>query len=168
MKEGLRWTSFAISESCPILIWFVIRFHSRYDKSHIDVNPSVGEALITYAKVLHEGLTTSEGTRYILVGFNSIDEKDPLVGAPANASEVPILRTQCRPLITRCHLLSDRRKDQLEPLLELAEFLVDASPFQRWIPGRRSKPQRNEPKLRGRFGGQVEIQSVCRRFISRS
>jgi hypothetical protein len=36
--------------------------------------------------VLHEGLPTTKGTRYILVGFNSIDEKDPLTNQSTNLS----------------------------------------------------------------------------------
>ena len=62
------------------------RFHNRYDGSFIDVTPDVGEALISHADILHEGLATTGGTRYILVGFNSIDEKDPLTGEATNLS----------------------------------------------------------------------------------
>ena len=35
---------------------------------------------------LHEGLAITKGTRYILVGFNSIDEKDPLTKETTNLS----------------------------------------------------------------------------------
>mmetsp|Transcript_13993 Transcript_13993/g.28550 ORF Transcript_13993/g.28550 Transcript_13993/m.28550 type:complete len:533 (+) Transcript_13993:96-1694(+) len=62
------------------------RFHNRFDGSYVDVNPDVGEALISHADILHEGLATTKGTRYILVGFNSIDENDPLTGEATNLS----------------------------------------------------------------------------------
>jgi len=62
------------------------RFHSRPDKTYVDIKPDVGEALISHAQMLHEGLATTKGTRYILVGFDSIDEKDPLTGETTNLS----------------------------------------------------------------------------------
>eukprot|EP00584_Thalassiosira_punctigera_P006776 CAMPEP_0172543076 /NCGR_PEP_ID=MMETSP1067-20121228/13552_1 /TAXON_ID=265564 ORGANISM="Thalassiosira punctigera, Strain Tpunct2005C2" /NCGR_SAMPLE_ID=MMETSP1067 /ASSEMBLY_ACC=CAM_ASM_000444 /LENGTH=539 /DNA_ID=CAMNT_0013329413 /DNA_START=470 /DNA_END=2089 /DNA_ORIENTATION=+ len=62
------------------------RFHSRQDKSYVDIRPDVGEALISHSQILHEGLATTNGTRYILVGFDSIDEKDPLTGEATNLS----------------------------------------------------------------------------------
>ena len=39
-----------------------------------------------YFSRLHEGLAITKGTRYILVGFNSIDEKDPLTKETTNLS----------------------------------------------------------------------------------
>lgn len=62
------------------------RFHNRVDGTYVDVNPNVGEALLSHAEILHEGLATTKGTRYILVGFNSIDRKDPLTGEETNLS----------------------------------------------------------------------------------
>lgn len=62
------------------------RFHHRIDKSHIDIHPEVGETLLSHAMIFHEGLPTTKGTRYILVGFDSIDEKDPLTGESTNLS----------------------------------------------------------------------------------
>lgn len=56
----------------------VFRFHSRLDETYIDVNPNVGEALISHSMMLHEGLATTKGTRYILVGFDDVDEKGAL------------------------------------------------------------------------------------------
>ena len=56
------------------------------DRTFVDINPDVGEALLSHAEILHEGLATTKGTRYILVGFNSIDEKDPLTGEKTNLS----------------------------------------------------------------------------------
>lgn len=56
------------------------------EETFVDINPDVGEALLSHAEILHEGLATTKGTRYILVGFNSIDEKDPLTGEETNLS----------------------------------------------------------------------------------
>lgn len=53
------------------------RFHNRYDKTHMDAKPKVGQVLINNAVVHHEGLPTTKGTRYILVGFMNVDVKDP-------------------------------------------------------------------------------------------
>lgn len=56
------------------------------DMSHIDLFPSVGEALLSHAMIVHEGMATTKGTRYILVGFNQVDAKDPLTGETTNLS----------------------------------------------------------------------------------
>ena len=64
----------------------VHRYHNRITKEAIDVNPAVGEALLSHAMILHEGLPTTKGTRYILVGFNTIDEKDPITKESTNLS----------------------------------------------------------------------------------
>ena len=53
------------------------RFHNRYDGTHMDARPKVGQVLINNAVVHHEGLPTTKGTRYILVGFMNVDVKDP-------------------------------------------------------------------------------------------
>ena len=45
------------------------RFHSRVDGTYYDVKPDVGEGIISHAEIQHEGLATTKGTRYILVGF---------------------------------------------------------------------------------------------------
>lgn len=43
------------------------RFHSRPDGTHIDVKPpAVGYGILSNANILHEGLATTNGTRYIL------------------------------------------------------------------------------------------------------
>jgi hypothetical protein len=66
---------------------YYCRFHSRILKEKaIDIHPELGETLLSHAMVLHEGLPTTSGTRYILVGFNSIDEKDPLTNESTNLS----------------------------------------------------------------------------------
>ena len=70
-----------VSQHAPL-----VRFHSRIDKSHVDVQPDVGEALISHAEILHEGLATTKGTRYILVGFDALDERDPFTGESTNLS----------------------------------------------------------------------------------
>jgi hypothetical protein len=62
------------------------RFHNTMEETFVDIKPDVGEALLSHAEILHEGLATTKGTRYILVGFNSIDEKDPLTGEETNLS----------------------------------------------------------------------------------
>lgn len=63
-----------------------VRFHHRIEQTTIDIHPEVGETLLSHAMVLHEGLPTTSGTRYILVGFNSIDAKDPLTHQSTNLS----------------------------------------------------------------------------------
>mmetsp|Transcript_921 Transcript_921/g.1979 ORF Transcript_921/g.1979 Transcript_921/m.1979 type:complete len:542 (+) Transcript_921:150-1775(+) len=62
------------------------RFHNRIDESYIDIFPEVGEILLSHAHILHEGMATTKGTRYILVGFDQIDEKDPLTGESTGLS----------------------------------------------------------------------------------
>lgn len=42
-----------------------------------DARPRPGQVLINNAMVVHEGLPTTKGTRYILVGFMNIDTKNP-------------------------------------------------------------------------------------------
>ena len=53
------------------------RFHNRLDSSYEDARPKPGQVLINNAMVHHEGLPTTKGTRYILVGFMNVDVKDP-------------------------------------------------------------------------------------------
>ena len=62
------------------------RFHDRIKGETIEIQPKVGEVLLSHAMILHEGLPTTNGTRYILVGFNSIDEKDPLTNESTGLS----------------------------------------------------------------------------------
>ena len=45
-----------------------------------DARPRPGQVLINNAMVHHEGLPTTKGTRYILVGFMNIDTKNPKMG----------------------------------------------------------------------------------------
>ncbi len=42
-----------------------------------DARPQPGQVLINNAMVHHEGLPTTKGTRYILVGFMNVDTKNP-------------------------------------------------------------------------------------------
>ena len=67
-------------------IYYIHRFHDRIEETTIDIHPKVGEVLLSHAMILHEGLPTTQGTRYILVGFNSIDEKDPLTNESTGLS----------------------------------------------------------------------------------
>lgn len=54
------------------------RFHHRMDPSQtIDIHPPPGHVLLNNAVIQHEGLPTTSGTRYILVGFTNIDTVDP-------------------------------------------------------------------------------------------
>jgi hypothetical protein len=69
-----------------LLSVLVQRFHHRIKNRAIDIHPEPGEALLSHAMILHEGLPTTSGTRYILVGFNSIDAKDPLTGEATGLS----------------------------------------------------------------------------------
>lgn len=62
------------------------RFHNLKDDSHQDANPKPGNVLINNAMVLHEGLPTTKGTRYILVGFLYVDVKDPWSGVKKHVS----------------------------------------------------------------------------------
>jgi 2OG-Fe(II) oxygenase superfamily. len=62
------------------------RFHNTKDDSHQDANPKPGNVLINNAMVLHEGLPTTKGTRYILVGFMYVDVKDPWSGVKKHVS----------------------------------------------------------------------------------
>lgn len=53
------------------------RFHNRLDDSFIDVHPSsAGQVILHNAVISHEGLKTTNGTRFILVGFTSVDTID--------------------------------------------------------------------------------------------
>lgn len=54
------------------------RFHDRIMRTSFTVNPQPGQALVHNANILHEGLPILSGTRYILVGFVSVDRIDPL------------------------------------------------------------------------------------------
>jgi hypothetical protein len=62
------------------------RFHSRHDDAHEDARPEPGQVLINNAMVHHEGLPTTKGIRYILVGFMNVDVKDPWTSARKNVS----------------------------------------------------------------------------------
>jgi len=62
------------------------RFHNRRDSTHEDARPKPGQVLINNAMVHHEGLPTTKGTRYILVGFMNVDVKDPWTSSRKNVS----------------------------------------------------------------------------------
>lgn len=62
------------------------RFHNRAEESYHDVKPDAGEVIINNALVTHEGLATTEGTRYILVGFINFERKNPFTGSPTALS----------------------------------------------------------------------------------
>lgn len=54
------------------------RFHNRVARTYQDANPNPGEVLLNNGLVYHEGLPILSGTRYILVGFMSVDRFDPI------------------------------------------------------------------------------------------
>lgn len=58
------------------------RFHNRLEMTYRDGNPKRGEVLVNNALVFHEGLPVTSGTRYILVGFMSVDRVDPMTQEP--------------------------------------------------------------------------------------
>ena len=58
------------------------RYHDRVKGEHVDVRPVPGEVLLNNACVHHEGLPTTAGTRYILVGFLNVDRKNPYTSEP--------------------------------------------------------------------------------------
>eukprot|EP00978_Attheya_sp_CCMP212_P002192 scaffold4475_cov42-Attheya_sp.AAC.4 len=64
------------------------RFFNRNDESNIiTVHPShVGNVILSPALVRHEGLATTKGIRYILVGFTSVDTQNPLTHEPTGLS----------------------------------------------------------------------------------
>ena len=62
------------------------RYYNRLEDSHFDVTPKPGQILVHSARIHHEGLATTVGTRYIFVGFMSIDRKNPKTGKPSNLS----------------------------------------------------------------------------------
>jgi len=62
------------------------RYHNRADDTSTDVTPNAGQILLHSARIHHEGLPTISGTRYIFVGFMSIDRKNPLTGEPSSLS----------------------------------------------------------------------------------
>lgn len=53
------------------------RFHNRWNDQFYTARPNMGDVLINNANMLHEGMATTKGIRYILVGFTSIDRFDP-------------------------------------------------------------------------------------------
>jgi hypothetical protein len=55
------------------------RFHNRRNQDQVlDIHPTSGHVLLNNAVMLHEGLPTKRGTRYILVGFLQIDRNRPI------------------------------------------------------------------------------------------
>jgi hypothetical protein len=62
------------------------RYYNLNDNSYQDANAKPGQVLINNAMVLHEGLPTTKGTRYILVGFMNVDVKDPWSGVKKHVS----------------------------------------------------------------------------------
>lgn len=56
------------------------RFLNRFTGESAIARPSKGGVLLNNAVVMHEGLQTTKGTRYIFVGFMSIDPRDPWTG----------------------------------------------------------------------------------------
>ena len=62
------------------------RFHNRLDSSYYDAKPKPGQVLLNNAMINHEGLPTVAGTRYIFVGFMSVDRSDPMTGKATNLS----------------------------------------------------------------------------------
>lgn len=62
------------------------RFHDKKDISYFDVKPKRGQVLLNNGCVPHEGLKTTRGTRYIMVGFLSVDVFHPVTLEPSNLS----------------------------------------------------------------------------------
>lgn len=55
-------------------------FLNRKTGDRIVARPNKGDVLLNNAMVTHEGLKTTKGTRYIFVGFLSVDPRDPWTG----------------------------------------------------------------------------------------
>lgn len=53
------------------------RFHNRHLDTYADAHLTPGDVLINNANILHEGLATTNGTRYIFVGFTAVETFDP-------------------------------------------------------------------------------------------
>ena len=51
-----------------------------------DIRPNRGEVLLNNALLLHEGLPTTKGTRYIMVGFMNVDTTNPMTGQTTGVS----------------------------------------------------------------------------------
>ena len=63
------------------------RFHNRLEPGVVvDAHPTPGRVLLNNAVMLHEGLPTTAGTRYIFVGFTNIDTMDPFTKQPTGLS----------------------------------------------------------------------------------
>lgn len=63
------------------------RFHNRRDRNAaITIQPRKGQVILNGAIIEHEGLETTKGTRYILVGFTNVDTMDPFSGEATGVS----------------------------------------------------------------------------------
>lgn len=62
------------------------RFHNRRNGEYYDVFPDMGSVLLNNAVIRHEGLPTTQGTRYIMVGFLSIDKRHAFTGMDTGLS----------------------------------------------------------------------------------
>ncbi len=55
---------------------------NRVNGEQMVAYPNAGEVVINNAMIEHEGLPTTAGTRFIIVGFINIDRLDPFTGKP--------------------------------------------------------------------------------------
>ena len=62
------------------------RFHDRMVHTYMDAKPKAGQVLLNNGIVPHEGLKTTGGTRYIMVGFLSVDVRNPITLEASNLS----------------------------------------------------------------------------------
>ena len=63
------------------------RFHNTLQDTYVDIKPKPGQVLLNNAIVFHEGLATTKGTRYIMVGFMNVETVDPLTKRPSSLSK---------------------------------------------------------------------------------
>lgn len=62
------------------------RYHNRRTGEYMDVHPPKGSVLLSNSVIRHEGLPTFKKTRYILVGFLSVDKRHLFTGTSTGLS----------------------------------------------------------------------------------
>ena len=78
------------------------RFHNRWTGEYVDVYPPKGSVLLSNAVIRHEGLPTTRGTRYILVGFLNVDKRHTFTGMNTGLSlfsswlSMPWVHVRCK------------------------------------------------------------------------
>lgn len=106
------------------------RFHNRWTGEHLDVFPPKGSVLLSNAVIRHEGLPTTRGTRYILVGFLQVDRRHAFTGMNTGLSlfssllSMPWVHVRCKQGISA--ILQRQRLEQTK--------LTDAIMYQ-WFTG---------------------------------